>query len=192
MTQKIDTDLQLCHRIMAGDKRAYELLFEKFYPELCAYARQWVDLEDAENVVQDIMLWLWQNRRELNISTSLRSYLYAATKNRCLTLINRGQVRQRVVSSLHKSMKEEFESPDLYTIDSLVSRMEEGLAELPEESRKAFMQHRFGQKSYKDIAAEMGVSQKTIEYRISQVLKHLKTTLKDYLPLLALLLTTLR
>lgn len=41
---------------MAGDKRAYELLFEKFYPELCAYARQWVDLEDAENVVQDIML----------------------------------------------------------------------------------------------------------------------------------------
>ncbi len=181
------TDHQLCQRLIGGDKRAYELLFEKFYPELCAYACQWVELEDAENVVQDIMLWLWQNHRELHIETTLRTYLFTATKNRCLTLINRGQMRQRIMSSLHKAMEEQFEAPDFYILGDLVTKLEEALDELPESYREAFVQHRFNNKSYKDIAAEMGVSQKTIEYRISQAIRLLRVSLKDYLPLLVLL-----
>ncbi len=181
------TDHQLCQRLISGDKRAYELLFEKFYPELCAYACQWVELEDAENVVQDIMLWLWQNHRELHIETSLRTYLFTATKNRCLTLINRGQMRQRIMSSLHKAMEEQFESPDFYILGDLVNKLEEALDELPESYREVFVQHRFNNKSYKDLATEMGVSQKAIEYRISQAIRLLRVSLKDYLPLLILL-----
>lgn len=187
MANQVATDHQLCQRLIGGDKRAYELLFERFYPELCAYANQWVELEDAENVVQDIMLWLWQNHRELHIEASLRTYLFAATKNRCLTLINRGQMRQRIMSSLHKVMEEQFEAPDFYILGDLVTKLEEALDELPESYREAFVQHRFNNKSYKDLATEMGVSQKTIEYRISQAIRLLRVSLKDYLPLLILL-----
>lgn len=187
MIKQAETEHQLCRRVVGGDKKAYELLFERFYPELCAYACQWVELEDAENVVQDIMLWLWQNHRELHIETSLRTYLFTATKNRCLTLINRGQMRQRIMSSLHKAMEEQFEAPDFYILGDLVTKLEEALDELPESYREAFVQHRFNNKSYKEIAAEMGVSQKTVEYRISQAIKLLRVSLKDYLPLLILL-----
>lgn len=187
MITPIAIDDQLCRKIMSGDRRAYEHLFERFYPELCAYACQWVMLEDAENVVQDIMLWLWQNRKELHIETSIRTYLFAATKNRCLTLINRGQMRQRIMSSLHRIMEEQFESPDFYILGDLVSKLEEALAELPESYREAFVQHRFNNKSYKELATELGVSQKTVEYRISQAIRLLRVSLKDYLPLLILL-----
>lgn len=187
MTKPVETDNLLCQKIMSGDKKAYEQLFEMFYPEMCAYACQWVSLEDAENIVQDIMLWLWQNHSNLHIETSIRTYLFTATKNRCLTLINRGEVRQRIMNSLHKAMQEQFESPDFYVLGDLVSKLEEALDQLPESYREAFIQHRFNNKSYKDIAAEMGVSQKTIEYRISQAIRMLRVSLKDYLPLLILL-----
>lgn len=63
----------------------------------------------------------------------------------------------------------------------------EGIFALPESYREAFVQHRFNNKSYKDIATEMGVSQKTVEYRISQAIKILRVELKDFLPLLILL-----
>lgn len=188
MVTLMDTDHQLYRKVVAGDKKAYELLFERFYPELCAYACQWVDLADAENVVQDIMLWLWQNHRSVQIESSVRTYLFAATRNRCLTLINRGQMRQRIMSTLHKRMGEQFETPDFYALGDLVTKLEEALNQLPESYREAFVQHRFHNKNYKEIATELGISQKTVEYRISQAIKILRVSLKDYLPLLIFLL----
>ena len=154
---------------------------------MCAYACQWVALEDAENVVQDIMLWVWQNHGNLHIEHSLRTYLFTATKNRCLTLINRGEMRQRIVSALHKTMEEQFANPDFYVLSDLAEKLEEALGALPESYREAFVKHRFENKSYKEIAAEMGVSQKTVEYRISQAIKQLRVSLRDYLPLLIFL-----
>ncbi len=189
MTNIVETDNQLCSRMMQGDRRAFEQLFRKFYPELCAYACQWVSIEDAENVVQDIMLWMWQNRSELKVENTLRSYLFVSTRNRCLTLINRGHLRQRIVQEMHQSLSEQFEAPDFYVIGDLVARLEQALAQLPESYREAFVQHRFRNKNHKEIAAEMGVSTKTVEYRIAQAVKYLRVELKDFLPLLGFLLT---
>lgn len=189
-TKALDTDHQLCRQVMAGDRKAYGTLFEKFYPALCAYACQWVSIEDAENVVQDIMLWVWQNRSILHIESSVRTYLFTATRNRCLTLLNRGQLRQRIVNGLHKSLEREFENPDFYIFEDLKDRLESALNALPETYREAFVLHRFHNKSYKEIATQMGVSEKTVEYRISQAIKILRVELKDFLPLLALLLGT--
>ncbi len=186
--KQMETDHQLCQRVVGGDRDAYEALFERFYPEMCAYACQWVSLEDAENVVQDIMLWLWQNRATLHIEGPIRSYLFTATRNRCLTFINRGQVRQRVVNSLHKDLSEQFENPDFYVLEDLVARLEKALNALPDTYRQAFAMHRFNNKSYKEIASEMGISQKTVEYRISQAIRQLRVELKDFLPLLGIFL----
>lgn len=186
--KQMETDHQLCQRVVGGDREAYGALFERFYPELCAYACQWVSLEDAENVVQDIMLWLWQNRDTLHIEGAVRTYLFTATRNRCLTLINRGQMRQRIVNSLHKDLGEQLENPDFYVLEDLVERLEKALDSLPETYRQAFVMHRFNNKSYKEIASEMGISQKTVEYRISQAIRQLRVELKDFLPLLVFLL----
>ena len=188
MIKPMDIDHQLCYRVMEGDKKAYELLFEKFYPELCAYACQWVSPADAENVVQDIMLWIWLHHKDLHIENSVRTYLFAATRNRCMTLVSRGQMKQKIVSALHQSMEEQFESPDFYSLGDLVVRLEAALEALPESYKEAFVQHRFNNKSYKEIASELGVSPKTVEYRISQAIKLLRVHLKDYAPLLVFLL----
>ena len=67
-------DKHLLSAMQEGDKDAFNTLFRRYYPMLCAYCHRFVDLEDAEEIVQDIMLWLWENRNIQIINTSLSTY----------------------------------------------------------------------------------------------------------------------
>ena len=66
----------LLSAIQRGDQKAFDALFRRYYPALCAYGHRFVDLEDAEEIVQDSLLWIWENRENLFIETSLSSYLF--------------------------------------------------------------------------------------------------------------------
>lgn len=182
------SDKELYLNIKAGDTDAFDKAFKRYYPALVAFATQYVSPADAENIVQDVMLWFWENRETVSIQSSLNTYLFTAVKNRCFTMINRGQIRQRVVDSIRQSMGEHFESPDFYIVDDLVAHLEQALQGLPPTFRQAFEMNRFYDKCYKEIASELNISPKTVDYRIQQALKRLRISLKDYLPLLALFL----
>ena len=69
----------LLSAIQRGDQKAFDALFRRYYPALCAYGHRFVDLEDAEEIVQDSLLWIWENRENLFIETSLSSYLFKMT-----------------------------------------------------------------------------------------------------------------
>lgn len=185
-TQQSD-DKVLYSAIQMGDKAAFDALFLKYYPVLCAYGKQFVEIEDAEEVVQDVMLWLWENREVHIIETSLQQYLFRAVKNRCLTLINKNILKQKVNNILHDEMQEIFGDPDFYVVEELTQRIEEALGKLPESYRIAFEMNRFQNKTYKEIASELEISPKTVDYRIQQALKILRSELKDYLPLIIIM-----
>lgn len=182
-----NSDDMLYSSLQMGDKSAFDTLFLKYYPALCAYGRQFVEIEDAEEVVQDVMLWVWENREMHVIETSLQHYLFRAVRNKCLTLINRNILRQRINNILYEEMRETFGNPDFYIVEELSQKIEEAIARLPEAYRTAFEMSRFQNKTYQEIAVELEVSSKTIDYRIQQALKILRVELKDYLPLLILL-----
>lgn len=188
MNPPTQSDKTLYRKLKEGDRTAFDAIFNRFYPALCAYAARYVTLEDAENVVQDVMLWLWENRGEAAIVGELDAYLFRAVKNRALTLINRGAIRQKVFNAIERSMHEQFDAPDFYTVNDLVSRLEEALAQLPPTYREAFELHRFHDRSYKEIADALGVSPKTVDYRIQQALKRLRVGLKDFLPIMNFIL----
>lgn len=81
---------------------------------------------------------------------------------------------------------ETTDSPEeVYTIFELEEKLNAALAKLPDNVRKAFQMSRFENMTYKQIAEEMSVSPKTVEAYISKALSVLRTELKDYLPLLA-------
>lgn len=168
--------------MQSGDKAAFDVIFRHFYAPLCSYAGQFVE-SGQEDIVQDLMLHLWEERNKLNIS-KLDTYLFTATKNQCLTLINRGQIRQKVLSNIQKRMIDQFDTPNIYLIEELTKNLESALNSLPPSYKEAFILHRFYDNSYKEIAKMLGISAKTVDYRIGQALKRLRVLLKDYLPLL--------
>ncbi|WP_336616196.1 RNA polymerase sigma-70 factor [Bacteroides acidifaciens] len=178
----------LLSAVQHGDLKAFDTLFRRYYPMLCAYGHRFVELEDAEEIVEDSLLWIWENRETLVIESSLNSYLFKMVYRRALNKLAHIDATQRADTRFYEEMQEMLQDTDYYQIEELTRRIEEAIAALPESYREAFVMHRFRDMSYKEIAETLGVSPKTIDYRIQQALKQLRTDLKDYLPLLLPLL----
>ncbi|WP_289750974.1 RNA polymerase sigma-70 factor [Bacteroides acidifaciens] len=178
----------LLSAVQHGDLKAFDTLFRRYYPMLCAYGHRFVELEDAEEIVEDSLLWIWENRETLVIESSLNSYLFKMVYRRALNKLAHIDATQRADTRFYEEMQEMLQYTDYYQVEELTRRIEEAIAALPESYREAFVMHRFRDMSYKEIAETLGVSPKTIDYRIQQALKQLRTDLKDYLPLLLPLL----
>jgi RNA polymerase sigma-70 factor (ECF subfamily) len=177
-------DVQLLEQLRNGEEEAFTVLFRRYYAALCVYARQTVDADDAEEIVQELMVWLWENREMLVIESTLKSYLFAAVRNGCRTAMSKKAIRLKAHQQIHEEMSYLFEDPDFYVAEELTVKMEQALAAMPETYRNAFVSNRFEQKTYSQIAEEAGVSPKTVDYRIQQALKRLRVALKDFLPMI--------
>ena len=177
------TDTLLLELLKRGNMSAFEKVFTRYYSTLCAYARLFIRSGDVcENIVQELMLWIWENHSELHINDSLSRYLFTATRNRCLKHISHEMVERRVLDEMHKKLHGQFESPDFYIVRELEERIRDAVARLPDSYRQAFELNRYERKTYDEIASMLGVSSKTVDYRIQQALKLLRASLKDYLP----------
>lgn len=176
-------DTYLIANIKQGDEQAFNKLFRKYYPMLCAYGHKFVDLEDAEECAQETMLWLWNNREVFVIQTSLSSYLFTSIHNRALNLISKKENKNFAENYFFQEMQALATDIDFYQLKELNERIQDAIASLPPSYKEAFIMHRFKNMSYKEIAEQLNVSPKTIDYRIQQALKILRVELKEFLPL---------
>ena len=177
-----DDDHILLEKIQQGDKDAYNRMFVHYYSPLCEYASQFVSDANAEELVQDLMLFVWENRKYIVFEKSFKSYLFIAVKNRCYNSIRDCRSRERIHHFLYEKLKDQIEDVDYYMLNELAVNIDKAIEELPENYRETFKMSRFGEMSNAAIAQKLGVSVKTVEYRITQSLKILRIKLKDYLP----------
>ena len=180
----LNEDIQLFTSIQKGDKKAFDLLFLKYYPRLCSYACQYVNFNNSEEIVQEIMIWLWENREVIKIESSPIPYLFRAVRNNCLRQKNRDELKNKILTILYNHANTPYDDPNFYIEEELIHKMD-----LPENYRQAFEMNRFQDMTYKEIASHLNISSKTVDYRIQQALKILRIKLKDYMPLLIGLLT---
>lgn len=184
------TDRMLLDRLRSGDTRAFDVLFRRYYPLLCAYGNRFVSLESAEEIAQDVMLWLWEHHEDEVVRFSLVKYMLKAVYQRALNRIEQEQVKLHADTRFYQDLVEDtLEEADLCAVNELSERLHEAIRQLPDSYREAFLMHRFKDMTYKEIADELGVSVQTVNYRIGQALKLLSVELKDYLPLLLFLLS---
>lgn len=181
---KSTEDERLFMYLQRGDKKAFNTFFLRYYPVLCAYATQFVGMNDAEEIIQDLMVGIWERRKDIVVDSSLNGYLFRAVKNKCFNHLEKLRVHEQVHLLIAGNMQMKFEDPDFYVVEELTQKIEEALGRLPETYREAFVMNRIDGKTYNEIAAELSISAKTVDYRIQQALKNLRVELKDYLPLM--------
>ena len=184
----------LLQQLKQGNSTAYRHLYDNHYKILCHIASQYLhDDYMAETVVGDVIFQIWKMRDRLNVQTSLRQYLLRAVRNKCLDILKSDYANHELsLSSTDRSSLEYIgtiadESHPLGSLleNELEGVLAEAISELPEDTRRVFEMSRFENMTYKQIAEEMSVSPKTVEAYISKALSVLRTELKDYLPLLA-------
>lgn len=175
-------------------RNSFDDIYTSYYKKSFFFARSYVhnDLA-AEDIASEALIKLWEKLKKEDIEEKyLLPLLVTILKNKALDYLKHEEVKRTAfevmadwqqqehsirMSALMACNPEEIFSEE---VESIISRT---LQELSEQTRQVFILSRFENKSNKEIAEEMGISVKGVEYHISKALKALRVALKEYLPL---------
>lgn len=155
--------------------------FNEYFEVLHRYAYTMLkDSDEAKDVVQIIFIQLWEKRDTLAIRQSVRAYLYTATHNHCLNRIKSQQTRQRHYDHFATGeVQASTASEDQLYLRELKKEVLSAMDTLPDKCREIFYKSRFEEKTYPEIAKELGISIKTVEAQMGKALRTLRTLLAD-------------
>jgi RNA polymerase sigma-70 factor (ECF subfamily) len=187
------TDQEVFFAIRSGQVPAFEMLFKTHYKPLCRYATGYLkDPDGAEELVQATFIGFWEKRHSISIDSSLKAYLYRAVRNASLNELKHEQVKQKYVAQESIQGEKYSEPADHLAIHTeLESKIRAALETLPQQCRLIFTMSRFEELKYQEIADQLNLSVKTVENQMGKALKLMRIQLKDYLPLLAILMNQL-
>lgn len=178
---------QTITELLRGDEATYERVYKQYFQALYAYAYSILgdDLQ-AEEIVQQLFLKLWEKKETLQIETSLQAYLYKAVYFASLNYIKHLKVRkeyqqQTVFQMQHTNGERADHQVDLKLLEA---RFRKALSELPEQCRTVFQLSRFDALKYREIAAQLGISEKTVENHMGKALRVLRGKLAEFLVLI--------
>lgn len=168
----------------------FDKIYVTYFARMYRFAKEYVLFdEDAENIVQDVFLTLWEKREVLDIQVSLVSYLFSLVKNRSLDYLRHQVVadeyKQELKAKLFSLEAMNYSVGSDENIEHIVAA---AIDKLPERCREIFIKSRVEGKKYREIADELQISVNTVENQMGIALKRLRAELKEYLPLLIFLL----
>jgi RNA polymerase sigma-70 factor, ECF subfamily len=184
---------QLLNTLRAGDPTTFEMIFRTYYQPLCNYAYTFVqDRDEAEEIVQATFLSVWEKKEDLDIHTGVKPYLYAMVRNAALNVIKHEKIKQQH-AAVELAVAEKSSESVTRTVMAaeLEGQIYNALNKLPEQCRLVFKLSRFEELKYSEIAEQLNISVKTVENQMGKALRIMREQLKDYLPLLVVLITRL-
>ncbi len=160
-----------------SDINSFETLFRTYFEPLVNFVNSRINhYENSEEIVQDTFMKLWDSRDTLVIRTSVKSYLYQATKNTMIDFIRKSKHINVDIDSINHIPIEGEVDLDPYIIRS---ELEKALLTLKEKNRIIFKLNKFEGLTYKEIAEHLNMSERGVEDNISRAVKSLKDILKD-------------
>lgn len=184
------SDQDLITRIHAGDREAFNALCRDRYAALVSYARLFLKGFWADDVVQDVLYGVWQNRKRLKgDSSDLQNYLLRSVFNRSMNYIRKSKRTDRLLSHYQYDLillMSDYYSPDNNpVIRSIFSKnlndvIGKAIDKLPERCREVFTMSYLEDKSNKEISQILGISLSTVENHVYNALKQLRAELSRY------------
>lgn len=177
--------------------KEFEQLYLFYFPKLVRFATEYVLFqEDAENIVQDVFLVLWEQRSSFNQLQNNKAYLFRLTKNKCIDFLRHKIMSAEKKKDIQESHLREYKY-NLFSMEqfdenrlseeNLDLLIQEAIQSLPEKCREIFILSRFEGMSHQEIADKFQISSSTVNNQLTLAMKKLKEKLKDYSFLLYLL-----
>ena len=188
-----DLEADFIERLRNGDNEAYRALYARYYGLLCHAADRYLhDRFQAECIVENVIFNIWERREQINIRTSLRSYLAMSVRNASINYLRSCYKRnEMLMSHMADADRQWIESASTNALptDDIIN--EETIAQVlsclgSDECRKVFVKSRFESLSYKEIADELGISVNTVKYHMKNALARIAKEYSSYFAFLAL------
>lgn len=170
----VPTDESLYHKIKKADHQAFDMLYQNYWKRLFHYAYKLLqDQQQAEDVVQDVLVQLWENapNREIN---NLSGYLFRSVKYQ-ITLIIKGEKWKVDWASLDLELVEDLLDSDPLLKEELYHRLDSGIDKLPAKCKEVFQLYKKEGFTAKEIAAFLNISPRTVENQIHKAMKVLRS-----------------
>ena len=172
-------DRDIIERIRKGDIEQFESLFRFSYTSLVNYAKTILkETDTAEEIVQDLFYVLWRDRKKLNITTSLKGYLFKAVYNKSMHHIeHRKVVHKHVLETKTRTYINQDDPSEILKYKELLEKIAVIMTKLPERCARIFYMSRFEGLKYAEIADELSISIKTVEVNMGKALKNFRNEL---------------
>lgn len=159
-------DKELIELLRKNDRKAYSLLFDRYFERLFTFAVHVVFREDVANdIVQEIFIHLYEKSQVLNYEASLKSYLFNSVRNRCFNYL-----RDRKVEDKRKNLYAEAciwsENVDCIEEEDILNQIHSAMKELPEKCREICQLRFFEGKEYGEIAGLLEMAESTVRVQI--------------------------
>ncbi|KJF45720.1 RNA polymerase sigma factor [Draconibacterium sediminis] len=165
MTQNLNEKLILTH-LKNRNHDVFKMIFNKHYESLVKFACHYlIDVNAAEDATQAVFIYLWEHCDELNIKTSVRSYLYRAVKNRCLNQLRLLNIRDKH-ELLYLEAVLESDDTEYMQENELLHSIKAAVSELPKKMQMVFMRKYYNQLSIREIGHEMSHSINTVKVHL--------------------------
>ena len=187
---------------MTGDQisaQEFGQLFMRYRDNFIAVARSYVrDEVVAEDIVAESFTNFWDSRSRIDIRTIPEAYILHMVKNRCLSYLRDRANRMRILQQMHedsyKAIMAEIgvlgkDETGLIFQSDIAAIFNKLLATVPDSTRDIFLASRFGNLTYNEIADKYGISPRKVKREIQRVLGIMRISLKDYLPVMVILLS---
>ena len=188
-------ETQTLAALKAGDKRAFDLIYDHYWKQLFLFAFKKVQSEEiAKDLVQDLFVSLWVKKETFIISTSLSAYLFTALKYIILDYIRANITRQNYLSSLKitfLSSPDHSDTADKLTQNEITFLLDQTLESMPPKMKEIFELSRKHGYSIEEIAIKLSISQQTVKNQITNALRKARIALSDYLLFISLMLSLL-
>jgi RNA polymerase sigma-70 factor (family 1) len=175
------SDEQLVDSLVKGNQRAFEEIYNRYWYRLFGIAyHETGTKEEAEELVHDVFESLWSRRSEACIR-HLSSYLVVSVKHRVTNYIKSCITQRKYQEHLiFHEIQQSYATDEIVHFSDLSTAVDEVMKKLPEKTSEIFRLSRFENQSVKEIARQLNLSEKGVEYHITQSLKVLREHLKAY------------
>lgn len=177
------TDAELITLLCEGDNHAFAEIYNRHWKQVLYYAaKKTGDLTAAEDIVQDVFVSLWKRRSQLEINSEFKNYLIVSIKYRVLKFLNRQRIKRLAEESTALNYDVLDDSTQEYLdFDELRSALEEMVCKLPERSALIYRMNKEEGMSHREIAMEMGMSEKAVNANLVRTKKTLRAGLNSFL-----------
>jgi RNA polymerase sigma-70 factor (ECF subfamily) len=176
-------DPALLDRLRRGDEGAFDSIFRTWYPPLVRMAEAMLRRRAiAEEIVQDVMLEMWRRRERLAPDSSLRAYLFQATRNRALNHLRHLRVEERDAASMAAPSSMGPPADAALVEEEIAMAIRNAMNSLPQRCREVFRLSRMHGLTYSEIAQTLGVTVKAVEAQMGRALRTMREALAPWLP----------
>lgn len=167
------SELDCLRRLKQDDEQAFDALFQHYSALVYRFAYGYLKARpDAEEIVQECFLKIWEKRQQLHDDAPLKAYLFTTAHHAILNQLRRQQQSQRYQA--HSATREPELVSNEVEFTELETLYQTALAQLPPKRREIFILSRQQGLSYPEIAQQLNLSVKTVEAQMTHALKFLR------------------